>query len=77
MNRDNNFGNNNNFNQIYEQINSLNKIIYNLKQDNNNLNNVIQNLKNEKKELEKENESLKEALRNKKTLKIEPINYKI
>ena len=48
MNRDNNFGNNNkNFNQIYEQINSLNKIIYSLKQDNNKLNNVIQNLKQE------------------------------
>ena len=57
---------NNTFNQLYEQVISLNKIIYNLKQDNNNLNNVIQNLKNEKKELEKENESLKEALRNKK-----------
>ena len=36
MSRDNNFGynnNNKNFNQIYEQINSLNKIIFNLKQE--------------------------------------------
>ena len=41
-------GDNTSFSQIYEQINNLNKIIHNLKQDNNKLKNDIHNLNKEK-----------------------------